>query len=194
MKICILKETLAIGGNERSVSNVSKILEKNNDVFVALFDADNMQYPYGGELFNFALPAQRTIIGKIAISYLRAIALERLVKKNSVDIVYMFTRIGNYQTQARLGNTIKIISARDCASMVKKHRRYNNALRNSDAIICNSEYIKNYYLSRYPGDHDKVFVVYNTIHCEEIIQQSIDEVEQEYIDFIGKHGKKIGRS
>lgn len=191
MRICILKETFAIGGNERSASNVSKLLSKDHDVFLALFDADNMQYTYGGELCNLAIPSRKTIVGKIYNSFLRALALNKLVRQKKVDVVYMFTRIGNYQTQTKLKNAVKIISARDCASMVNKHKSYHSALKNSDALICNSEYIKNYYLSLYPKDRDKVFTVYNAINGEDIIRQSTLDVEPEFLEFIGKHRKNI---
>ena len=113
MRIGILKETLAIGGNERGASNVSKLLMRDHDVFVALFDAENMNYTHGGELCNFALPAKKTIIGKIYMSFLRAMALNKLVRNKRLDVVYMFTRIGNCQTQLKLKGAVKIISARD---------------------------------------------------------------------------------
>ena len=191
MNICILKESLVIGGNERSVSNVSKLLARDQDVFVALFDAENMQYSYGGELCDLAIPSRKTIVGKIYNSFLRSVALKKLVRKRDMDIVYMFTRIGNYQTQAKMKNTAKIISARDCASMVNKHQRYHRALKNSDAMICNSEYIKNYYLTKYPKDRDKVFTVHNFVYSEDIARQSANEVEPEFLGFIGKQGKII---
>ena len=42
MRICILKESLKIGGNERSAANMSKLLSDNNDVYVVLFDAKTL--------------------------------------------------------------------------------------------------------------------------------------------------------
>lgn len=39
MRICILKESLTIGGNERSAANMSKLLADDNDVYMTLFNA-----------------------------------------------------------------------------------------------------------------------------------------------------------
>ena len=191
MRICILKESLKIGGNERSAANMSKLLSDNNDVYVVLFDAENITYTYGGELYDLALPPKETMIGKIYNSFLRSTSLKKFLREKQIDVIYMFTRIANYQTQQKFKNVIKIISARDCASIENNHHSYNKALKNSDAMICNSEYIRSFYLSIYPEDKDKVFSVYNIVNTEEIVRQSADEVEIEFVNFIKKHNKTL---
>ena len=59
MRICILKESLTIGGNERSAANMSKLLADDNDVYMTLFNAQNVKYTYGGELYDLALPPKK---------------------------------------------------------------------------------------------------------------------------------------
>lgn len=191
MRICILKESLTIGGNERSAANMSKLLADNNDVYVVLFNGKNVKYTYGGELYDLALPPKKTMIGKIYNSFIRSMSLKKVLREKQVDIIYMFTRIANYQTQQKLDNVIKIISARDCASVENDHHSYKKALKNSDAMICNSDYIRNFYLSIYPEDGDKVYSVYNIVDTEEIVKQSTDEVEIEFDNFIKMHHKII---
>lgn len=191
MRICILKESLKIGGNERSAANMSKLLSNDNDVYVVLFDAENITYRYGGELYDLGFPPKKTMIGKIYNSFLRSTSLKKFLREKQIDVIYMFTRIANYQTQQKFKNVIKIISARDCASIENNHHSYNKALKNSDAMICNSEYIRSFYLSIYPEDKDKVFSAYNIVNSEEIIQLSEDEVEIEFVNFIKKHNKNI---
>ena len=191
MRICILKESLTIGGNERSAANMSKLLADDNDVYMTLFNAQNVKYTYGGELYDLALPPKKTMMGKIYNSFIRSISLKRFMREKQIDIIYMFTRIANYQTQQKLKNVIKIISARDCASIENDHHRYKKALKNSDAMICNSEYIRNFYLSIYPEDRDKVFSVYNIVDVDDIVRQSTEEVEIEFDNFIKMHHKTI---
>ena len=191
MRICILKESLTIGGNERSAANMSKLLADDNDVYMTLFNAQNVKYTYGGELYDLALPPKKTIIRKIYNKYIQSISLKRFMHEKQIDIIYMFTRIANYQTQQKLKNVIKIISARDCASIENDHHRYKKALKNSDAMICNSEYIRNFYLSIYPEDRDKVFSVYNIVDVDDIVRQSTEEVEIEFDNFIKIHHKTI---
>lgn len=190
MKICILKESLIIGGNERSAANASKILSKHHNVQVLLYDANNLQYNYGGELIDMCLPPKKTLVGKIINTFLRDIKLRQFIKKEKIDILYTFTTIGNRATRYKY-NTAKIISARDFDKMQSNTKIFNNALSKSCGMICNSEYIKNYYLSKYPEHKDKVFTVYNVIDGEEISSQAIEETEKEYLDFIKNHTKII---
>ena len=190
MKVCILKESLTIGGNERSAANTSKILSKHHNVQVLLYDADNVQYNYGGELIDMCLPPQKTLVGKIINTFLRDIKLRQFIKKEKIDILYTFTTIGNRATRYKY-NTAKIISARDFDKMQSNTKIFNNALSKSCGMICNSEYIKNYYLSKYPEHKDKVFTVYNVIDGEEISGQAIEKTEKEYLDFIKNHTKII---
>lgn len=186
MKICILKESLCIGGTERSAANISKVLSDEHDVCVALYDATQVKYSCAGELIDFNLPPKPSFIGKVINTYRRDIKLRRLLKNKKFDILYTFTAISNQQTKYKY-NLPKIISARDFGAMCERHNQYKSALDNSAAMICNSEYTKEFYLSKYPEDSDKVFAVYNYIDIEEIQKQAEEIVENEYIEFLKKH-------
>lgn len=186
MNICILKESLTIGGTERSAANISKVLCGEHDVLIALYDASKTKYSYAGEIIDFRLPPKASFVGKVCNTFFRDIKLRRLIKDKQVDILYTFTGIGNRQTRYRY-NTVKIISARDFGAMRERYRAYNAALKNSDAMICNSEYTRNYYLSKYPEHADRVFALYNYIDIAEIRKQSEEMVEPQYLDFLQKH-------
>lgn len=190
MNICILKESLDIGGTERSAANVSRVLEKEHNVYLALFDASFVKYKYGGELIDFCLGAKKTFLGKVFNTIERDIKLRKLLKRKKVDVLYAFTGIGNKQTKYKY-RPIKIISARDFGAMKESHDQYRAALMNSDAMICNSEYTKNFYVTHYPNHENKVFAVYNYIDVHDIRIQAEESVEKEFLDFISNHGKTV---
>lgn len=190
MNICILKESLNIGGTERSTANISKALEEDHTMYVALYDGTKIKYSYGGQLIDLHYPPRSSLIGKIYNTFLRDIKLRQLIKNNHIELLFTFTSIGNRQTRYKY-NTIKIISARDFGAMHKKHNEYRQALSNSDAMVCNSKYLRDFYIAKYPQHKDRVFMVYNIIDTDEIISQSKEQVEPEFDKFLSQHKKTV---
>lgn len=191
MNVCILKESLDIGGTERAAANTSLALEDSHNVYVALYNAGNMKYPHGGTLEDLNVPPRKTVVGKVYNTFLRSWKLKRLLKKRSIDILYTFTGIVNRVTRFAYPETVKLISARDFGGMREKHSQYHQALCNSDAMICNSEYTKNFYLERYPQHADRVFAVYNYINIDEINAQAQETVEEGYLRFLESHPRTV---
>ena len=186
MRICILKESLTIGGNERSAANTTKALSDGHDVTLALYDGSQIEYSYAGQLADFKLPPKPSVVGKVINTVRRDVKLRRLIKQKKIDVLYTFTTIGNRQTRYRY-DTAKIISGRDFGKMSVAHATYKKALDHSDAMICNSQYTKDFYLSKYPEDRDKVYAVYNYIDVDEIGKQAKESVEEAYLAFLKRH-------
>ena len=191
MNICVLKESLCIGGTERSAANASRIISQKNDVKVMLYDGKDIKYPYGGELIDIGVPASRGIIKKFINTFFRYYSVKKQLKKNNIDIVYEFLSIENPLSYVRYNKEKKVISARDFGKMSEKYERYHMALKNSDAMICNSEYLRDFYLSKYPNDEHKVFTVYNIIDTQETMEQSKEPVEASFENFIKFHDMTI---
>lgn len=191
MNVCILKESLKLGGTERAAANTSQILEKDHTVYLAVYDGAKTQYTYGGELIDFAVPPTKSFFGKVCNTFHRERKLRRLLKKKQIDVLYTFTSIVNAQTKFTYPGVKKIVSARDFGAMRNRHTQYHQALCSSDAMICNSEYTKSFYLSKYPEYADRVFAVYNYINLEEINAQSREAVEDEYLQFLQNHPQAV---
>lgn len=191
MNVCILKESLSIGGTERSAANISRYLSETNEVYFTLFDGKNRQYEHGGELIDFCCPTQKNILSKVRNVFVRRLKLKKLIKEKKIDILFQFTGISNPLTSMKIGNTVKIISARDFGGMMARHNEYKKALDSSDGMICNSRYIRDYFLSIYPQDKDKVFAVYNVIDGQEIMLQSQVVPEPEFLSFVENHRHTI---
>lgn len=191
MRVCVLKESLTIGGTERSAANTSKLLSRDYDTVTALFDARDIQYDYGGRLMDFGVPAHNGKFRKLFNTYLRDRKLRNLIQKERFDILYQFTAISNPLTFFPYSNTKKIISARDYGAMERRYKKYHAALRHASAMICNSAYIRDFYLSKYPKDVDKVFVVYNVIDAELIARQAQEPCEPAFEEFLSTHSFNI---
>lgn len=189
--LCILKESLCIGGTERSAANISKILEKDYELYMCLFNGQDIQYSFGGELVDIKAPPLNSKLMKVLNSFIRVFKVKKHLKTKKIDILYEFLSITNFLSFIKHRNITKIISCRDYGKMNRLSKYFKMALNRSNAMICNSKYIKDYYLSKYPEDKDKVFTVYNVIDTEEICRQSKEETEKEFLDFISLYKHNI---
>lgn len=192
MKIGILKESLCIGGTERSAANISVALAKKHDVTTILFDASGIVYPYGGKLIDMKLPPQKSKLQKAVTSYKRRFKLLQINKKEKSDVVFFFTWRSSPINTVKLKKSVKIISIRDFGALKQKPELYKKSLDVSDGVICNSQYIRDYYAKLYPEDADKAFAVHNIIDVEKILVQSKEEIDDEaFINFRNSHKKVI---
>ncbi len=187
----ILKESLCLGGTERSAANTSRLLEKEYDLYFILFNGSDVKYSYGGSLLDIGAPPKNSLIGKFVNSFIRYSRVKNAIKQQKIDILYEFINIKNMLSYVSYKNTKRIISARDFGKVQLYTEKFYKALSKADAMICNSEYIKDYYISKYPVHKNKVFTVYNVIDGNEISNQTAEQTENEYNSFIESHGKII---
>ena len=187
----ILKESLCLGGTERSAANISRLLERDYDIHFILFNGSDIKYSYGGNLVDIDAPPKKSLIGKFVNSFIRYSRVKKAIKREKIDILYEFINIKNMLSFVSYKNTKRIISARDFEKMQNYTEKFHKALSKADAMICNSEYIKDYYISKYPAHKDKVFTVYNVIDGNEISNLTAEQTENEYNNFIESHGKII---
>ena len=187
----ILKESLCLGGTERSAANISKLLEQSFGLHFIIFNGSDIKYTYGGNLIDIKAPPKKSLLGKFVNSFIRYLRVKKAMKHNKIDIIYEFITIENMLSYVSYKDTKRIISARDFGKIQRNTEGFHKALSKANAMICNSEYIKNYYLSKYPEHKDKVFTVYNVIDGDEIARQAVEEPEKGYLDFIKAHSKTI---
>lgn len=192
MKISILKESLCIGGTERSAANISVALSKKHDVTTILFDGSEIVYPYGGKLVDMRLPPQTSIVKKVLNNIKRCFTLLKTLKKDKTDVAFFFIGCSSPINSMNLKNTIKIVSIRDYGVLTEKTDLFKKSVDSSDGVICNSQYIRDYYAKLYPEDADKAFAVHNIIDIEKILAQSKEPIDDEsFINFRNSHKKVI---
>lgn len=191
MRICILKESLCVGGTERAAANTSILLEKGHTIFTVLYDGGNVIYPYGGKLIDMRLPPRPTKLGKIFNTFRRYAKCRKILKKNQIDVLLQYTTILNYLTILPFRSTVKIIAARDYAIMHRFKARFHAALSNSQAMICNSAAQAQCYLKDYPQDQRKVFVLHNSIDADYVRSQSQETLDEAFTSFLRKHPRNL---
>lgn len=191
MRIGVLKESLFLGGTERSASNISKVLAAEHEVFTILYDGSNIQYPYGGTLVDLGCPARKSLPGKVINNLIRLKRYKDCIKKYRLELLYEFISISNPLCAVRHSKQIRIISARDFSALSSRLKRFHKCLSTADAMICNSLYLKKYYLAKNPCDEGKVFTVYNVIDTKGILAQSTESTEPEFAEFCTSHPKTV---
>lgn len=191
MKISILKESLNIGGTERSVSNISVALSKKHTVKNVLYSGNNMIYPYGGELYDMQLPPQKSKIKKIINNLKRAKSYNEHIKDFEPDIAFQFVSFRSPISRIKLKKCIKIVSSRDYSALSENISAYKKMLDSSDAIVCNSSLLRDYFVKKYPEDKNRVFAVYNIIDADSIRKQAEDETDSDFLEFRRKNRKLI---
>lgn len=191
MKISILKESMCIGGMERSVSNFSLSLSKNHEVETILFYKDIMAYPCGGKVYDMNLPAKKTLPEKMINNFKRIRLYKKHIRNFKPDIAFQVLTPISPVGLLKLKKCVKIVSARDFSALKNNIKKFKKRLDTSDAMICNSCYLKDYYLERYPEDKDKLFTVYNIIDCKAINEQASEAVDEDFLFFRKRHSKVI---
>lgn len=191
MKISILKESLSIGGTERSAANISLALSKKHEVATVLYNGEDMAYTYGGELYDMKLPPKSSKPDKVINNFRRAAKYKKHIKEFKPDVVFQFLSLISPVGFMKLNNCVKVVSARDFSSLSQNCGRYKKRLDTADAMICNSNYLRDFFTSEYPEDKEKVFAVSNIIDVDLIKKQWAEEADGDFLEFRKKHGKLI---
>lgn len=191
MKISIVKESLCIGGTERSAANISVALAKYHDVTTVLFDGTDIMYPYGGKLLDMKLPAQTNMVKKIYTNFKRIACYKKHIKSEKPDVVFLLLSYWSPINSIRLKNCIKLVSIRDFSSLTIRAEKYKKFLNAADGLICNAQYLCDYFIGRFPEDKTKVFSVNNIIDLNTINEQAAKDTDECFEEFKKQHGKIV---
>lgn len=96
MRILVVIPSLRRGGAERVVSVLTKEWAREHDVTLALFDARDLAYPYGGRIVDLACPAGLGVRSKATNAFLRIIRLSRLIRATQPDRIITFMESANF--------------------------------------------------------------------------------------------------
>lgn len=96
MKVLAVISSLHRGGAERVVSLLSQEWAKNHVVNIAVFDASNLGYVYGGELIDLQLAANVGLLNKITSAVRRVVSLARLFNTVKPDRIISFMESANF--------------------------------------------------------------------------------------------------
>lgn len=86
---------------------------------------------------------------------------------------------------------IRLISLRDFGVLQRRAHRFYKCLSRADAMICNSNYLREYYIAKYPEHKNCVFTVYNIINIEDICRQGSERIDNKFDEFCFLHPKTV---
>lgn len=144
-KICLLIPTLQQGGAERVVSKLSKLLNRNYNVTIVVFDSSNIFYDVECNLISLDVKPTSNFFSKLIDVINRLVKFSNVVKQERFDACLSFGESANYINALSLGTHRKYISLRGYGTILrmKKRKKISQLLINrSDGIFCVSKKIE----------------------------------------------------
>ena len=179
--IAIIIYSLKGGGAERVVSLLSQELSKKNNLYLIVFDSEDIAYPYGGKLIDLNIKSNSNVFLKI-INVIRRVNSVRKVKKQcNIHCSISFLDSANIiNILSRRGDKV-IISIRSHLSKGKKDRStyvircLNKYLYNkADRIIAVSNGVAIDLINKHKLKKELVNYIYNPIDIKKVNELSLE--------------------
>jgi glycosyltransferase involved in cell wall biosynthesis len=189
-KVAFFIGSLAGGGAERVISNLSLHLNDRFERYIILYGCEEICYPYKGELVKIKPCKQGNSHGWLRkIHYLLKYtnAVKNIKEKYSIQIVVSFLTIPNLINILSCHNGKKIISVRDFPSkyiesfygkiiVTLMMILYNRA----DIVTTVSQGIKKDLVNNFKIDEKKIKVIYNPIDISNIQKMMNEDLEEQH--------------
>lgn len=149
--VCLLIYDLRSGGAEHVLSDWSRLLSEDFNVYMTIYDhSDQICYPYGGQLVNLNVPSNnKSAFTKVLTVLKRAKALSKFVKERNIDIVVSFCNECNLVNTVSRHSAKKICSIRS-VSDVHSNRFVKYVIRsNKNKIIIQTEALRHSLIDEY---------------------------------------------
>jgi glycosyltransferase involved in cell wall biosynthesis len=187
-KIGLLIPNLQSGGAERVISLTSELLtDAGYDVYIFLFDSENISYPYKGTLIDLKSIARNNIFNKVTNRLLRIIKLSFLKYKYDIDVVISFLYSANVVNYYSIGKSKKIVACRGYSDYVKNGQIYNKFIKRIDAFIVQTERMKSDFINDFYTDASKISVITNPFEISVIQNKAKEDIEDSINKFITTH-------
>lgn len=189
-RIGILCENLKLGGNQTSAAAISCALsEVGFEVKVILVNPPlEVLSSYGGELLSLNSLPGSSVLARALHSFRRSAALRRIIRRQKIDILYVFLNRRNYLNYCRLPRfCTRIASCRDCGDLQTYPKQYIRMLKHAAAMVFNSRYMRDDLVRRAPKLADKCFAIYNIVDREYIDRRTDEEIEADVLAFCDNH-------
>ena len=189
--ILLIIHKLNGGGAERCTSNLSVELNKHYNVFLVLFDGNNITYPYSGTLLDLKIPMANTPFQQVINFVKRIYRIRQIKKKYRIDCaISLLDGPNNVNVLSMVGERT-IVSIRNCLSKehMSKIRRWfiKFASRRSDVTIALSRYVKYDLVKNFGVREDKIIPIYNHIDrglLDELIDKEYREYSKDVFKFV----------
>lgn len=177
--IAIIVPSLKGGGAERVVSLLSQELSKKYNLYLIVFDSEEMSFEYGGKLIDIDIKSHSNIFMKTYNVFKRAYRVRKIKKKYKIQSSISFLGSANIVNILSRVNEKTIVSIHSNLDTEKKIilGSMNKLIYNkSDKVIGVSKGIINNLINNYKLSDEKVGYIYNPVNLSNIEQISREEV------------------
>lgn len=196
--IGIMSWSLNAGGAERAVANLSKDLSEKYNVYILLFDSENIAYPYSGTVLGIGGKPGRNILSKGVNLIRRCIEIKRIKKKCNIHTMISFMPQLNIYNILTKGKDKAIVSIRNnmtqkgVSSLSRKLITWVG--KKADMTVSLSEGVRQDLINNFGYDQNKVVTIYNSCDVNWFMQDSV-EVDRliESFDFTKPTIVTVGR-
>jgi glycosyltransferase involved in cell wall biosynthesis len=168
-------------------SRLSKILSDKYNVFIILFDKENQNYDFKGELVDLNLKASSNPINKLFIINKRLFKLNKIIRSKNISAVFSFTTSANYSLCFSAVKCKKIISCRGFEYLYKSYKLLHIMTKTGCEILFNSKEMEKFYLDKYPEDLCRAHTIYNIFDIDNIVSLSEENLNENENNFFKTH-------
>lgn len=180
--IMLLIPALGIGGSERSVSNISKLLSQRYNIFVAVFNGKSAVMDIGGTLVDLKQPA-RGVWLKPYVAIRRVLALRSAIRAHRIDTLLGFTAVGCRYTAFTQKKVWRVLCNRGFEETVAREAFYIRLLKKCDALLFNSNASRHWFAKRNPALSRKVFALPNCFDLDAIAEKAKEAPDEAFARF-----------
>lgn len=181
-KIMLIIPTLNGGGAEKTIANLSYILEKEYKVYTVVFSLEEQMYKCGGEIISLDIGKGKNFFDRIFKNLLRIYKIYKLKKELKIDISISFLDTPNLLNVLTRKKDKTIISIRTILSPREKNCFTKLVSKfifsKSDSIITLSKEVEKDLLVNYYQKNEKIKTIYNICPIELIRNKSKEKLEE----------------
>ncbi|TCO78827.1 glycosyltransferase [Marinisporobacter balticus] len=185
--VAIMISSLKGGGAERVASLLSQQLFKKYNLYLIVFDSEDIAYQFEGNLIDLKMKSQSNFIFKTWNAFFRLRKVKLLKKELKIDTTISFLDGPNIINILSRKKGRVIVSVRNYVSIQSKgiYGTINKYLikkiyNRSDKIIGVSNVIKKDLISNYGTNKKKIVTIYNFYDLERIRSLAKEPLEEEY--------------
>ncbi len=189
VKVAFFIGTLSKGGAERAVSNLTRKLPDDIEKTILLYGTQNrIDYPVAGKLEYIDAVKKNTVLNKFLSILTRAQRLKKIKQDNPDTVFISFLEYPNLLNLLTAKWSRTIISVRN--HMSTKNGRSLKGLfwkitirlfyNRADLIIAVTEDIKRDLVDHFGIEEEKIQVIYNYYHLDQIREQGNQDLDPQY--------------
>ena len=169
-RILLITPMLHQGGFERICVMTARLMQKDYEVFIAVFSMDDIAYDISGlKVIDLNLESRKGKVRKIINVFRRCLKLSRLQRKLNIDVSYSFGTTANIANALSFGSKKKI-SACHSFEEIKETVYMKLICRCSDKVLCCSKKMTD--LARESYGFENIQALWNPCDIGDIHEQS----------------------